>query len=146
VAEIERCAAEKERRTLRSIFFGGATSPRARRSLPALHAAGVKPLGVPHSTMPCSGFSGASTALAAVGLAARLFARFSFDLIYGPLTVKVDQRAHPRRTSSAHTSRSGSRCSGSPWMTKVSPATVSWSPGRGLATSLARSSKVAVSA
>ena len=67
----------------------------------------------------------AAEALAAVDLAARLFARFSFDLIYGPLTVKVDQRAHAGRTSRLHTSRSGSRRSGSPWMTKVSPPTVS---------------------
>jgi hypothetical protein len=50
------------------------------------------------------------------------------------------------RTSGVHTSRSGSRRSGSPWMTKVSPPTARWSSGRGLATSLARSSRGAISA
>ena len=78
----------------------------------ALGDAALRFLGREHS---------AAEALAAVDLAARLLARFS---IYGPLTVRSTS-AHARRTSRLHTSRSGSRRSGSPWMTKVSPPTVS---------------------
>ena len=59
---------------------------------------------------------------------------------------RLFSRVHAGRRSSVHSSRSGSRFSGSPWITKVSPATLRRPPARGFTTSLARSSNVAVSA
>jgi hypothetical protein len=73
----------------------------------------------------------------------RFFARCCDPRRSSPARVGL---SHVGLASGLHTSRSGSRRSGSPWIMNVSPPTVNRSPGRGLPTSLARSSNVAVSA